>query len=344
VSDVPCGPPRGTARRVVITQRFIDAATLAYLEAAGCEVVLADLPAGQADGDLSHDQLAAMLSGAQGWIVGHARVTRALLEVLPDLKIISRRGVGYDRVDAAAAAELGKVVCIAAGGNDASVADHTMALMLAVGHRFRETQAKMIAGDWSILAGTDLCGKTVGIVGLGRIGRTLVRRLSGFDVRILISTPSADMAYAAATGATFVDLHTLLAGSDYVTLHAPLTPQTRLLINADTLARMKRDAFLINTARGGLVDDRALLAALRAGTIAGAGLDTLVSESDPAYRDVSAALIELPNVVATPHAAASTREGLARTNMVAARCVVGVFDGQDPPPACLVADGRARAG
>lgn len=326
--------------RVVVTQRFFDQATIDYLEGAGCEVVQAELPAGQADGNLSHDQLVAMLEGAAGWIVGHARVTRELMAALPNLRIVSRRGVGYERVDLAAAADLGKVVCIAAGGNDASVADHTIALMLAVGHRFRETQTNMIAGNWSILMGSDLYRKTVGIVGLGRIGRSLVQRLSGFEARVLVVEANPVPTYAAETGIEYVDLDTLLAESDYVSLHAPLTPDTRFLINADTIARMKPGTFLINAARGGLVDDRALLDALTSGHLGGAGLDTFVSESDAEYKPVSEALLALPNVIATPHAAASTREGLDRTNMVAARCVVAVLEGGDPPAACVVADGR----
>ena len=326
--------------RVVVTQRFFDQAMIDYLEGVGCEVVQADLPPGQADGNLSHDELVAILDGAAGWIVGHARVTRELMAALPKLRIISRRGVGYERVDLPAARELGKVVCIAAGGNDASVADHTIALMLAVGHRFRETQANMIGGNWSILMGSDLYRKTVGIVGLGRIGRSLVQRLSGFEARVLVVDTQADAEYAARTGVTYADLDTLLSESDYLSLHAPLTPETRFVMNTETIARMKPGAFLINAARGGLVDDRALLAALESGHLGGAGLDTFVSESDPDYREVSQRLLELPNLIATPHAAASTREGLDRTNMVAAQCVVTVLEGGTPPPQCVVADGR----
>jgi D-3-phosphoglycerate dehydrogenase len=331
-------------RRVVVTQRFFDSATIAYLEENDCEVVQADLPAGRADGGLTHDQLTTALAGADGWIVGHARVTRELMSALPALQIISRRGVGYERVDLDAARELGKVVCIAAGGNDASVADHTLALMLAVGHRFRETQANMIAGNWSILMGRDLYRQTVGIIGLGRIGRSLVQRLKGFEVEILVADTARDDAFAAANGIAYVDLETLLRRSDYVSVHAPLTPATRFMLNDATIAMMKPGAFLINAARGGLVDDRALLDALKAGRLGGAGLDTFVSESDPLSQAVTDALIRLPNVIATPHAAASTREGLDRTNMVAARCVVAVLDGGTPPTACVVADGRKAGG
>ncbi|QIG78770.1 phosphoglycerate dehydrogenase [Stakelama tenebrarum] len=328
-------------RRVVVTQRFFDEATISYLRENGCEVVIADLPPGQADGGLDHDTLVEALAGAAGWIVGHAKVTRELQQALPDLKIISRRGVGYERVDLDAARDLGKVVCIAAGGNDASVADHTLALMLAVGHRFRETQAKMIDGDFSILTGRDLFESTVGIIGMGRIGRSVAQRLQGFDCRILAVT-QGDLPEATPANVKVTDLDTLVRESDYVTVHAPLTEATRFLFDAERIARMKPGSFLINAARGGLVDDRALLAALKKGTIAGAGLDVYLSESDASYREVTQELIALPNVIATPHAAASTQEGLARTNMVAARSVVAVLDGKDPAPETVVADGRPR--
>ena len=331
-------------RRIVVSQRFFDDAARQLLTGSGCVVVDAELPPGQADGGLSHDDLVALLDGAEGWIVGHARVTRELMAALPGLKVVSRRGVGFDRVDIAAANDLGKVVCIAVGGNDASVADHAMALMLAVGHRFRETQNAMIAGDWSILMGSDLYRKTVGIIGLGRIGRSVVQRLKGFDATILAVSGESGRAFAEEHGVSLVDLDALLDRSDYVSLHAPLTPQTRFLIDAAALAKMKPDAILINTARGGLVDDRALLDALRDGRIAGAGLDVFMSESDPEYRAVTEALIALPNVIATPHAGASTREGLARTNMVAALCALAVLNGNDPPAQCVVADGRAPRG
>lgn len=328
------------SRRVVVTQRFFDDAARAYLAANGCEVVIAEPPAGQGDGDFTQAELEALLAGAAGWIVGHARVTRPLLAALPQLQVVSRRGVGYERVDLAAVRELGKVAAIAAGGNDASVADHTIALMLAVARRFRESQAAMQAGTWSILTGSDLYQKTVGVVGAGRIGRSVVQRLSGFEAKVLVCSPRRDEAWARASGATYADLPTLLAQSDYLTLHAPLTPATRFMIDAAALAAMKPGAILINTARGGLVDDRALLAALESGRLGGAGLDTFVSESDPDWAATTAALLARPDVVASPHAAASSREGLERTNMVAARAVVAVLDGGDPAAGCVVADGR----
>lgn len=327
-------------RKVVVTQRFFDDRSLAFLRAHGCQVDLRPPPPGLGEGDLDVEALCRILDGAAGWIVGHARVTRALLQALPHLAVIARRGVGYDRVDIQAARELGRVVTIAAGGNDAAVADHTIGLMIAVGRRFRESQQAMLAGDWSILNGHDLCEKTVGLVGLGRIGKSVVRRLSGFDARVLVHTRTPDAAYAAQTGVDYVDLPELLRRSDYVSLHAPLTPDTRFLMDGPALAAMKKGAFLINTARGGLVDDAALLDHLRSGHLGGAGLDVFVSEGDPGYRHVTDALLALPNVVATPHAGASSHEGLALTNLVAARSVVAILDGREPPPGCIVADGR----
>lgn len=328
-------------RRVVVTQRFFDAAAIACLEAANCEVHIAALAPGQADGDLSPSQLHALLDGADGWIVGHARVDESLLRPLPRLQVIARRGVGHDRLDLDAIRALGKVATVAVGGNDACVADRVLGMMLALGHRLRETQGRMEGGDWTILPGTDLYAKKVGIVGLGRIGRGVVRRLAGFDAAIYACVPRPDPAFARQHGIRHVGLDELLEQCDYVTLHAPLTPATRHLVGAEALRRMRPDAFLINTARGGLVDDRALLAALEAERLAGAGLDVFESEAEPACADVTRALLARPDVVATPHSGASTREGLARTNMLAARCVLAVLDNSAPPPDCVVADGRA---
>jgi D-3-phosphoglycerate dehydrogenase len=328
--------------RVVVTQRFFDEVSLRYLADHGCDVQVADLPPGKADGDFTQDQLVEILTGARGWIVGHARVTRELLEALPELEVISRRGVGYERVDLQAARELGRVVAIAAGGNDASVADHALGLMLAVARRFRESQAAMEAGKWSILMGSDLYRKTVGVIGLGRIGKSLAQRLRGFEAEILVHTTRPDHDFAAAAGLTYVELAELLARSDYVSVHAPLTAATRYMIDAEAIAKMKPGAILVNTARGGLVQDADLLAALKSGHLAGAGLDVFVSESDPSFAEVTRELLSLPNVVATPHAGASSREGLDRTNLIAAQSVVAVLQGRDPAPECVVADGRAR--
>ena len=196
---------------------------------------------------------------ADGWIVGHARATRDLTAALPKLHVVARRGVGYERVDIDAAKDLGKVVTIAAGGNAASVADHTIGLMLGVARRLRESQQNMIGGNWAILTSVDLNGKVVGIVGLGRIGRGVAQRLAGFGCRILAVSRTRDDEFAAKTGIEYVDLPTLLRESHYVTLHAPLGPETRFLIDETSIATMKKTAIVINTGRGGLVEDLHLL-------------------------------------------------------------------------------------
>lgn len=329
-----------SSRKVVITQSFFDDASVAFLKENGCEVVVATLPDGRPDGSLSQDELVALLGDADAWILGHANVTRDLLAALPDLKIVSRRGVGYDRIDVQAARDLGRVVAIAVGGNEGAVADLTIGLMLGVARRIVESQDAIRAGKWAILTGTDLSQKIVGLVGLGRIGRAVVKRLKGFDARILASVRHRDADYAHENGVEYVDFATLCAESDYVSLHAPLTPQTRFLVNRETLSAMKPGAIVVNTSRGGLVEDAHLLEALKQGRIGGAGLDVFMSEADPAYRTVTEELVRLPNVVATPHAAASTREALALTNKIASQSVVDVLDGRTPPPDRIVADGR----
>jgi D-3-phosphoglycerate dehydrogenase / 2-oxoglutarate reductase len=178
------------------------------------------------------------------------------------------------------------------------------------------------------------------VIGLGRIGRAVVKRLAAFDCKILVHTPRRDADLAMVLGFEYADLATLLSQSDYVTLHAPLTPQTRYLIRTETIRLMKPTTFVINTARGGLIEDRDLLHALENKELAGAGLDVFLSESDPSYQHVTQELASLLNVIAQPHSGASTREGLDRTNMIAARCVVAVLNGMDPPSECVVADGR----
>lgn len=323
---------------LVVTVKHFDCATVDYLAARGIAVVVHPWPAGKTDADATQAELTALLADADAWIVGHARVTADLLESLPRLRIIARRGVGYEKVDIDAAVSGGKVVTIAAGGNEESVADHTLALMLSVAHRLGESHRQLIDGPGSILLGHDLYAKTVGLVGLGRIGRSVAKRLRAFDVTILATTPRPPRDLdATAAQIEFVDLDTLLQHSDFVSLHAPLKPETAHLIGATRLASMKRSAYLINTSRGGLVDDQALLAALQAGQIAGAGLDVFESELRPELAHVTQALVRLANVVATPHSGASTHEGLERTNRVAAHCVVAVLAGEQPPSGCVVA-------
>lgn len=325
---------------VVVSQRNFDPGSEQYLRDSGCVLRTVPLAEGQSDATLDEDSLAAALADADAWIVGHAHVTRSLLQRLPRLQAICRRGVGYERVDTQAVEALGKVATIAVGGNDAAVADHTIGLMLAVARRHRECQLRLARGDWSIPLGTDLYRKTVGVVGFGRIGQGVVARLAGFECRVLVCSPGLSGATTPSRGFEAATLDELLEQSDFLTLHAPLTSRTRLMIDAAALSRMKPGAVLINTARGGLVDDAALVGALQAGRLAGAGLDVFASEADPLYGAATEALLKLPNVVATSHAAGSTTESLQRTNMIAARCAVAVLHGQALDASFVIADGR----
>jgi D-3-phosphoglycerate dehydrogenase len=328
--------------RVLFSQRFADGEMIAFFREHDVDLVIADIPSGKADSDLTPDDLASRLDGIDGWIVGHVRIDRSLLERIPSVKVIARRGVGYDKIDIAAAAELGKVVTISRGGNEEAVADHTIGLMLDVGRRISESHAAMKTGRWEILTGTDLFRKTIGLVGFGPIARNVARRLLGFEAHVLVSTPRHDSGIAEALKIEYTDLDRLLAESDYVSLHAPANSATHGMFDAAAFAKMKRNAFLINTARASLVEEAALMEALKAGTIAGAALDVLAGENDPVARRISDGLLSMPNVVVTPHSAASTREALSRTNIIAARAVVEILTGGYPPQTCIVADGRRR--
>lgn len=325
-----------SARNVLVSVPFFDPQAKSFLEENGCSVTVTAKP----DNGMGIEESIERLSGMRGWIVGHAWVTREVLQASPSLEVIARRGVGYERVDTDAAAELGRVVTIAAGGNAPSVADHTVGFMLAAGRRFNESQTRMLAGDWRILVGTELYGKTVGLIGFGRIAQLVAKRLAGFDVTILSFTTQPDTSQAAKLGVRLVDLPTLLRESDYISLHLPGGPDTQGMIDEAAFAAMKPECILLNTSRGGLIDERALLEALRNKRIRGAALDLFQGEIDPDYKEIADQLLALPNFVATPHAAGSTEEALSRSNLIAARTIVDVFDRRSPSRECIVADGR----
>lgn len=329
-----------SAANVLVTIRFFDETAVARLQARGHRVIRADIPYDALDTAITPG-IERALETAQAWILGTAPVTRSLLERYPNLRVIARRGVGYDSIDVSAVKTLGRVLTNTPGGGEPAVADHAVALMLSVGKRLGESHARMQAGDWRAVVGTELHGSTVGLVGLGRIGRMVAKRLYGFDARVLVFDPYLDEASAQAASVTRCSLEELLRTSDFISLHAPLTPETRNLVNARTLGLMKRGAILVNTSRGELVDEPALLQALQAGALGGAGLDVFAGEKDPAARPIAQDLLALPNVIGTPHTAASTRESLARANFTAADCVAAVLDNVPVPSHCIVADGRA---
>jgi D-3-phosphoglycerate dehydrogenase len=292
---------------------------LRMLRDAGCAVTT------NPGGTLGEEDLIALIGEADAVIAGVEPITARVLAAAPRLKIVARRGVGYDTVDLAAATARGVVVTITAGVLTEAVADHTMALILAVVRRVPELDRSVRSGRWDRIPSVDVWGKTLGIVGFGAIGRAVAKRAAGFSMRVLAHDTRPDPAAAAALGATLTDLDSLLAQSDIVTVHVPLTPQTRGLIGDAALRRMKRTAYLVNTSRGPVVEEAALLAALREGRLAGAALDVFQHEPP---RDL--ALVSLPNVVATPHVASHTVETLARVERSCAEAVLAVLRGQRP--------------
>jgi D-3-phosphoglycerate dehydrogenase len=324
---------------ILVTTRFFDEKAAEALRGRGFRIHTGGVAFDAIDSTITSDMHAA-LDRSSAWILGMAPVSEDLLARYPRLKIVARRGVGFDTVDVSAVKGLGRVLTITPGCNEPTVADHTLGLMLAVGKRFLDSHRRMHAGEKAVVFGTELYGKTVGLVGLGRIARQVARRLKGFDTRLLAYDPFPDERVARDAGVEYVSLEEVLKQSDFVSLHAPLSEGTRHLINAKTIEMMRPGAILVNTARGELVDDAALLTALKAGRLGGAGLDVLGSERDASLEGITRELLALPNVVCTQHTGGSSHEGLARANMLAAQCVIAALENRPIPPGCVVADGR----
>jgi D-3-phosphoglycerate dehydrogenase len=241
--------------------------------------------------------------------------TREMIEASPCLKIIARHGVGTDNVDLAAASESGVWVTSTPGSNSNAVAEHVFALLLSLTRQVVPAANRVLTGTWAEgrgdLVGFELTGRTLGIVGFGAIGKRVAAIAAGFGMRVLASDPVAKAADVAAAGADLVELDTLYDGADIITLHAPLLPSTRHMIGTRELTLMKNTALLINTSRGGLIDEDALVNALMNGVIAGAALDVLEAESidmkDPLSNN-RVPLHEVPNLLVTPHVAGQTQE------------------------------------
>jgi D-3-phosphoglycerate dehydrogenase len=246
------------------------------------------------------------LANADGLIVRSAtRVTRELLEKAERLRVVGRAGVGIDNIDVEAATHRGVLVMNTPGGNSVSVAEHTLALMLALARSVPQSNASIHAGRWekSSASGTELRGKTLGLVGFGRVGTEVARRVRALEMEVLAHDPYVTPAAAHELEVELVPLDELLRRSDVISLHTSLSPATEKMINAASLAKMKRGARLINCARGELIDEAALAEALRSGQLAGAAVDTFAVEPPK-----NSPLIGLPNLIATPHIAGSTAE------------------------------------
>jgi len=288
---------KGEKMKIVLAEK-VSPATLAVFQAEpGWEV-------------LTHDQLPnglpAALADADALVVRSAvQADDALMEHAPKLRVIGRAGVGVDNIDAEAATRRGVVVMNTPGANAVAVAELTIGLMLALARKLPTANATMHAGKWEkkSLQGSELRGKTLGILGLGRIGLEVARRARAFGVEIIGSDPFVSAAVARENGIRLVAVEELFAGSDYLTLHVGLTPQTHGIVNAKTIAAMKKGVRIINCARGELIEDEALLRALTSGHVAGAALDVFTVEPP---KDSPFAALE--NVILTPHIAGSTAE------------------------------------
>ena len=275
---------------------------------------------------LAPEELIERLADCDGCIAGLDHFTADVIRSAPKLRIIARYGAGVDRVDLKAAAEAGVVVTNTPVANSDSVADLAVGLMLAVARRIAVADRIVRHGKWENVYGISLFEKTVGLVGFGRIGSRVARRVKGFGCRVLVHDPFLKKEVAAEAGVELVSLEELLRSSDFVSLHLPATDQTRGLIDAEKLGQMKSTAILINTGRGELVDQQALLAALSQGTIHGAGLDAHAAEPpDPSQYD------GLDNVVLTPHMGAYTHEALVNMAMGSVENLCAFFQGREPP-------------
>jgi D-3-phosphoglycerate dehydrogenase len=241
------------------------------------------------------------------------------------LKVISRTGVGFDKVDILAAKEHNIVVTTTPGANGETVADFTFGLILACSRQIPQLNKSLKNAEWNSLKGNDVFGKTIGIAGLGRIGQSVARRAAAFSMEILGYDPYIDATSMGMLGIRKVTFDVLLSTSDFVTLHMPANQETTGMINRETLAIMKNSAFLINTARGALVDETALLDALEARMIAGAGLDVFVDEPQ-----TQSPLFELENAIVSPHIAGNTKESMSRMAEAAVDNVLAVSSGKWP--------------
>lgn len=290
----------------------------------------------------------------------YGRLDRAVLEKLPALKLIATRSTGYDHIDLASCAERGVTVCNVPSYGENTVAEHVFALLLAISHRLREAIERARSGRFSPegLEGFDLQGKTLGVIGVGAIGRHVIRIARGFGMSVLAFDAAPDPGLALDLGFDYAPLDALLAASDVISLHVPATPATHHLVDEAAFARMKPSAVLINTARGSVVDAVALVNALRSGRLAAAGLDVLpdeplireeaelLSSGFTAHHDLrnliaDHVLLHMPNVIVTPHSAFNTREAVAR---IAATTIENIEAFARGRPQNVVGQGAGEAG
>lgn len=307
------------SRRIVITTDYLEPGDSVdrLLRENGLDPVYSP-----AAGSRSEDEQRNLLKGAVGAIVASEPITRDMLAEAADLRILARSGVGYDSVDTTAARELGIHVSNTPGVNHHAVAELTLALMLNCAKNLSAVIAGTKSGQWPRTAGTELRGKTLGVIGYGPSGKAIAAIGAAMGMRVMVGTshPGTE----AVPSIDFADVDDVVAAADYLSLHARATGTP--IIGADRLAAMKDTAFLINTARGSLIDEAALVDALEQGRIGGAALDVL--ESEPMHADNP--LRSFDNVWITSHLAGQTVEARERAGLAAAQAVIDVLDGETP--------------
>jgi D-3-phosphoglycerate dehydrogenase len=275
---------------------------------------------------LRSEEVARLLPGCDGYIAGLDAIDRPALQAADRLRVIARYGVGLDNVDLGAAGEKGIVVTYTPGANSASVAELAVGLMLSLARNIPQAAQATRAGEWPRWSGVSLEGKTIGLIGLGAIGKQVACRLAGFDCRIQAYDPVQDTAFAQAHRVELAPLQALLSQADFVSLHLPLLPETRALVNAAFLAGMKSGAFLINTSRGELIEELALVEAIRSGRLAGAALDVFTEEPP----GVGNPLLSLPQVIVTPHCGSHTDGATNAMGWMAFHDCLAVLRGEAP--------------
>ena len=270
--------------------------------------------------ELKPEELKQAIKDYQAIVVRSAtKVTREIIEAAENLKVIGRAGVGLDNVDLAAATEKGIVVMNAPAGNTISTCEHTISLLLALARNIPQANASVKQGEWkrSKFMGQELYKKTLGIIGLGRIGQEVAKRALSFGMKVIAFDPYLSGDVGKALGIQLVELESLLKDSDYISVHTPLSDSTRHIISDKQIALMKDGARIINCARGGIIDEQALIKAIKQGKLAGASFD--VYENEPPAADYE--LLKLDNVITTPHLGASTEEAQVNVAIEVAECV-----------------------
>jgi len=290
------------------------------LHEAGCQVVEPSR-----NRPLRAVEMVNLVGDVDGAIIGLDQVNAEVIAAAPKLHVISKYGTGLDNIDLDAATRAGVVVTCTPGANHVSVAELAMGLMLALARHIPQHSSSVKAGSWKRMRGVELAEKKLGIVGLGRIGMAVARRARAFDMHVLYYDVCRRQDAEAEGWLAYADLDALLAESDFVSLHCPFTPEQGTMIGEAQLREMKPTAYLVNAARGGLVDEAALAQALHDGWIAGAASDAFVDEPP-----TGSPLLALDNFVASPHAGAATCESVRRMAVMAARNTVLVLQGQRP--------------